>query len=557
MPPPTYSCQELSTLFLSVAKHVEELNRHHCSAQGVSLPTDAQIAAWMANQEPFEPTKFPVVPVSPKPIKAPSSPTDKSPVHGGRHTRAAMHTLVAGKQRCIPLPELATVKAMLRKRNIELAHGKPRTEKADEDRPKPVSRRRRKAVVANHLNMNKASATAGKQALISELIHATSFTMEDIFQMSCQFKELAMANGTITSDNFTTIIGRHLGKLVSGGNLPTGNGVTTIGETISSSASLIKRLYDVFDKDGNGTIDFREFIIGLNSLVQGSLEQKLDTLFAVYDKDGSGTISVSELVLVLNGGQEKMSRLAEYIDNYFATVDTNGDNVITEDEFVTAAATEPLVLEALTKSLSFNRQTTFQVRQSLRCFCERTKMDWAAMLSVLEDINDTTRTAREVELLRRRFSSSAEYVAPPATLASDQFERMLGTYFPDQQPEDVALLHELTAAYSVPPGSVNGRDFLSDLAGYLRSLLLDSNHDESCARFYFRYFDYDIDYRITREEMSSVVCASFGTMGQDLLDTMKLLQEIDTDGDGELSKAEYLEAAKRIPLLLASIYVCI
>ncbi|OQS07711.1 hypothetical protein THRCLA_20081, partial [Thraustotheca clavata] len=85
----------------------------------------------------------------------------------------------------------------------------------------------------------------------------------------------------------------------------------------------------------------------------------------------------------------------------------------------------------------------------------------------------------------------------------------------------------------------------------------DAAHDEFCVRFYYRYFDYDCDGRITREEMSSVVCSSFGSMGQDLLDTMNLLKEIDTNGDGELSKEEYMEAAKRIPLLLASIYICI
>ncbi|KDO17096.1 hypothetical protein SPRG_16929 [Saprolegnia parasitica CBS 223.65] len=136
---------------------------------------------------------------------------------------------------------------------------------------------------------------------------------------------------------------------------------------------------------------------------------------------------------------------------------------------------------------------------------------------------------------------------------------MLASYFHDQLPEDAALLHELSTAYAPTEahGKLNAREFLGDVAGYLWSLLLNSGHDECCARFYFRFYDYDSDGCITREELSSVVCASFGAMGQDLLDTMKLLQEIDTNGDGELSKEEYLEAAKRIPILLASIYICI
>ncbi|EQC35112.1 hypothetical protein SDRG_07345 [Saprolegnia diclina VS20] len=504
MLPPTYTSAELGALFHRVAKHVEDLNRRDAVIVRVSVPSDAQIASWIAQTESFQPGKHPISVVGPGPTtEAPGSPTERSPQRSIRRARGSHFTLVAGKQRAIPVSELSMVKAVLRHRSLELAHGRRRSDKEGDDKQKQAPRHRRKAVVASHLSMTKASATAGKQALISELIHATSFTMQDIFQMSCQFKELAMANGTITSDTFSTIIGSHLGKLVAGVNLPSEQGVSSLGETISSSASLIGRLYKVFDKDGNGTIDFREFIIGLNSLVQGSLEQKLDTLFAVYDKDGSGTISVSELVLILNGGQEKMSQLAVYIDNYFATVDTNGDNVITEDEFLTAASVEPLVLEALTKSLAFNRQTGFHVRQSLRCFCERAKLDWAAMLSMLEDVNDSTRLEREAKLLRRRFSSGASgYVAPPAPLSVNQFEHMLASYFHEQLPEDAALLHELSKAYAPtdPHGKLNAREFVGDVAGYLWSLLLDSAHDECCARFYFRFYDYDTDGCITREE---------------------------------------------------------
>jgi hypothetical protein len=65
-------------------------------------------------------------------------------------------------------------------------------------------------------------------------------------------------------------------------------------------------------------------------------------------------------------------------------------------------------------------------------------------------------------------------------------------------------------------------------------------------------------FSILRMAFTDAIYAfSFGTMGSDLLETMKLLKDIDTNGDGELTKEEYLEAAKKIPLLLASIYVCI
>ncbi|CAK4871176.1 unnamed protein product [Aphanomyces euteiches] len=100
---------------------------------------------------------------------------------------------------------------------------------------------------------------------------------------------------------------------------------TAIEGTILTSQALASRLYGIFDQDGNGQIDFRgkaawpsaklislirlEFILGLHSLVQGTLDEKLDTLFRHFDVDGNNAISIAELVRILNGGHEKMAQL--------------------------------------------------------------------------------------------------------------------------------------------------------------------------------------------------------------------------------------------------------
>ena len=48
------------------------------------------------------------------------------------------------------------------------------------------------------------------------------------------------------------------------------------------------RLFDVFDIDGNGEIDLKEFTVGLVCLVTGSKRDKLKSLFqvCVVQRDG-------------------------------------------------------------------------------------------------------------------------------------------------------------------------------------------------------------------------------------------------------------------------------
>ena len=55
---------------------------------------------------------------------------------------------------------------------------------------------------------------------------------------------------------------------------------------------LVQRVIDVFDTDGDGQVDFREFILGTSQFsVRGDEEQKLRFAFSIYDMDKDGYIS--------------------------------------------------------------------------------------------------------------------------------------------------------------------------------------------------------------------------------------------------------------------------
>jgi calcium-dependent protein kinase len=88
-------------------------------------------------------------------------------------------------------------------------------------------------------------------------------------------------------------------------------------------------MFRQIDIDGNGSIDYTEFVMATMNEKELTSNQRLTAAFKLFDKDGSGAISPEEIKTVLGIDSATEGQLAALIKE----VDENGDGEIQFEEF--------------------------------------------------------------------------------------------------------------------------------------------------------------------------------------------------------------------------------
>uniref|UniRef100_A0A6I8QZ51 Kv channel-interacting protein 4 n=1 Tax=Xenopus tropicalis TaxID=8364 RepID=A0A6I8QZ51_XENTR len=103
-------------------------------------------------------------------------------------------------------------------------------------------------------------------------------------------------------------------------------------------------LFNAFDTDHNGSVSFEDFVIGLSTLLRGTIQEKLNWAFNLYDINKDGYITKEEMFDIMKSIYDMMGKCTyplvreetprQHVENFFQKMDINKDGVVTIEEFI-------------------------------------------------------------------------------------------------------------------------------------------------------------------------------------------------------------------------------
>uniref|UniRef100_A0A4X2KJ65 Calmodulin like 3 n=1 Tax=Vombatus ursinus TaxID=29139 RepID=A0A4X2KJ65_VOMUR len=103
----------------------------------------------------------------------------------------------------------------------------------------------------------------------------------------------------------------------------------------------LKNMIGEIDTDGNGTIDFPEFLSMMAKKMKDTdSEEEIREAFRVFDKDGNGLVSAAELRHVMTKLGEKLTD--DEVDEMIREADVDGDGQDIQHAAISKKSTIPL-----------------------------------------------------------------------------------------------------------------------------------------------------------------------------------------------------------------------
>ncbi|XP_029303992.1 guanylate cyclase activator 1d isoform X1 [Cottoperca gobio] len=95
--------------------------------------------------------------------------------------------------------------------------------------------------------------------------------------------------------------------------------------------SYVDQVFFTFDMDGDGYIDFVEYIAAISLMLKGEINQKLKWYFKLFDQDGNGKIDKEELETIFSEVETRpcfVCRPLQAIQDITRNRDTNPEDIV-------------------------------------------------------------------------------------------------------------------------------------------------------------------------------------------------------------------------------------
>jgi Ca2+-binding EF-hand superfamily protein len=167
-----------------------------------------------------------------------------------------------------------------------------------------------------------------RKSLLEDMESLTHFGKEELQQLFDDWQKQADSQGRVGRSEFE-------------------RGIRALGIT---DPLLIEQNFSAFDVDKDGAINFKEFVVGLSTVLRGTPEERMQFMFRSYDTDGSGFLTFDEIYNIFQasfqskGEKVEPQELLKMVKQCFEQIDTNGDGKLSFDEFKAGVESQKLFI---------------------------------------------------------------------------------------------------------------------------------------------------------------------------------------------------------------------